>query len=168
MTSEHGLLGKPVRFEKGTPLERRGLSGGLALVLLALLACKNKDEASTVAQPAAPPSPVSENPQGNFPEATATAAAAATTAAPVRAADRAPAAVNKCAPDGAAAPCDCGGGKTGMQSCNAKVGWSKCSCPKAVVKKCAPNGATGVCQCSNGKAGMQLCDEKVGWSKCSC
>ncbi|MGE0328116.1 MAG: hypothetical protein AB7S68_37740 [Polyangiaceae bacterium] len=55
-----------------------------------------------------------------------------------------------------------------MQSCNAKVGWSKCSCPKAVVKKCAPNGATGVCQCSNGKAGMQLCDEKVGWSKCSC
>ncbi|MCA9621272.1 MAG: hypothetical protein KC731_19755 [Myxococcales bacterium] len=34
----------------------------------------------------------------------------------------------KCAPHGAAAPCTCPNGQMGMQSCDANVGWTLCSC----------------------------------------
>ncbi|MCA9646313.1 MAG: hypothetical protein H6718_22075 [Polyangiaceae bacterium] len=94
----------------GELLGGHALAGSLVVLLAALLACKSEQQAPLPAEPA---TPVAENPQGNAPVAAATTAE------------------KKCAPNGAAAPCDCGGGKTGMQSCDEAVGWSKCDCPAA-------------------------------------
>lgn len=86
------------------------------------------------------------------------------TPAPRPPAPPAPAA-DKCYPPDTTTVCTCGDGSSGVQHCNAAVGWSSCQC--AAPSSCTPGNSTP-CTCADGQAGGKLCSPSGKLGSCVC